>query len=327
MRKTYSFWEPDETLYLIDQYNAGVMIAPIAIELGRNIGSLSRKLDDLAVRGTVTRRDNTHIGLRAVIRRFEPPTREYNECLYLTGDAMSLSDSHLPYHSESVFAHAIAIGKKYLKKPRQLILNGDFLNLDGFSKYVTGYRGLKNTMQELNCATRMLKRLLETFDKIYWSQGNHEDRLLTQLGGSITASTFLKMITTAEIERHVIFSDYPYVILNDTWRITHPKNYSGRGGQVPSAIADINDMNVVGGHTHAWGMQTSVNGKHLAIDQGLSADPVKLEYHAKGETTNRAWNQGFTLYLNNHAYLFSERFTDWNFWLKKVSLKKEPRRK
>lgn len=311
----------EEDDYIIAQYKNGVAMSPIARALKRSFNSVKARLEALSCCGAIERKGKGSAGNNMSEPFSREETPDYNKFFRITGDAISVSDAHVPYWHRQLFEYIFAIGKKFLPKGKRiLIFNGDLLNLDSFSRWVTGSRGVSYTEQELNSCTNLLRKCLTVFDKIYWTVGNHENRLHTQMGGNVQAERFLKMITTAEIEKKVEFSSYPYSILNGKIRITHPKNYGGTGGAVPTKLADKHNMNVVGGHNHNWGWQASYNGKNWGLDQGMGGDPEKLEYHQKNDTTNRTWQIGFTLYLNSYAYPFNLNFTDFNFWLKKIKL-------
>ena len=247
-----------ENEYIIRQYNLGVKRVAIAKALCRSSNSVKAQLENLDSRGLITRRGKAFRGLDFAEPFVIEETPNYDKFFRITGDAISASDAHVPYWHKDLFEYIFAIGKKFLPKGKRiLIFNGDLLNLDSFSHWVTGSRGVSYTEREMNACTKLLEKCLQVFDKIYWTMGNHENRLNTQMGGNVPAERFLKMITTAEIEKKVEFSSYPYSILNDTWLIGHPKGYSERGGQMASDICDVFEKNVVLGHNHALGMQCS----------------------------------------------------------------------
>lgn len=321
MKGVYKFWDGQETNYLINSYNDFVLAKEIAKKLGRNVGSVERKIRTLESNGQIMSRGRGNYG-RSIAKDFTPtPEPSYIEDLHIEGDAIICSDTHVPFWNEKLFGYMFKIAKKFLpNKKRQLILDGDFINLDSFSRWITGFRGRENTEREMNIATYVLDKCLEVFDKIYWIQGNHEDRLMAQLGGQISAKRFLRMFTTAKQEKHIVFSDYPFCTLNKTYKIVHPKNYGDRGGQVPADLADKYDCHIISGHNHQFGMQLSKNGKWIGADHGMSGDPEKIEYHQKNITRNRTWQIGFSMVKNNYLYLFNLYQTDWNFWLNKLKL-------
>lgn len=315
--RTLRDWTPQEVTYLIREFNKNVQIAKIAQVLGRTSGSVTNKLSEMAGNGLIERRKHAPDKFAMPGEFIPSDEKNYDDFITIKGDTMNCSDIHIPFWHKELTRNMFAVAKKF--KIKTLIINGDFLNLDSFSRWVTGFRGQTDTMRELKTAACYLQESLKIFKKIYLTTGNHEDRLFRQLEGQIPHSYFMKMISdnvgTQDEDKPIVVSDYPFCYVNDCWMVGHPKNYSDRGGNTPSDLADVYDMNVITGHNHQLGIQTSKNGKHVGIDHGVSADPVKIEYYNKTLSKSRRWQPGFSMILNNKGYLFSLYHTDWKHWL------------
>jgi len=308
-------WQTDEVNFLINAYNTGATYSAIAKALGRRLASITYKVKELTATGRIVNKGSGKRGSNKDLY-FKPIEQEkFTSYLEVKGDVICMSDVHTPFWSKDILKYALAIAKKF--KVSKLILNGDWLNLDSFSRWTTGFRGRKNTEIELLSASYYLIQCLKVFDRIYITSGNHEDRLLKMMEGQLEQHTFFKMITNDE---RVTVSPYPFCTVNGTWKVVHPKNYGDRGGHVPTDLADKYDSNIISGHNHQWGVQASRNGRFVGADQGMAGDPEKIEYHQKNITKNRAWQQGFSMIYRNHLYLFNLKFTDWDFWLKRIKV-------
>jgi predicted phosphodiesterase len=86
-----------------------------------------------------------------------------------------LSDVHVPYHDETALQLAIDKGKE--EGVDAVLLNGDFMDFYGVSRYATD-PGQRNFADELEMGRAMLEYLRSEFAgcQIWWKLGNHEER-------------------------------------------------------------------------------------------------------------------------------------------------------
>lgn len=315
-------WTQAEIDYLIKYRADGFTHSVIAKKLGRSRNSVSIKAQDLVSKGSIEPRDYKTLNARIgeVAQLGIEDTRNFNEFFRFNGDFISVSDVHVPFYNKTLLEYILRLGKKF--KIHYLVINGDFLNLDSFSRFATGFKGEDNTEKEFTTADQYLAKCLQVFNRVIITQGNHEERLFKNLLGQVRHSRFFRMFNTeitAELndkKRRVSVSGYTYCIVNNTWLVGHPESYSDRGGQTPADLADKYNYNVICGHNHQFGVQMSKNGKYIGIDQGMGADELKIEYVNRYLAKNRKWQNGFTMVRNNYPYVFNLRFTDWNYWLK-----------
>jgi len=314
-------WTPQEVTFLIRERANGVRNAAIARELQRPLASVENKARHLVSAGHMSNASGTR-GFLQTVNKYEPPEEpNFDGFLELQGDFISVSDVHVPFWKIELFERLFSVARKF--KIKLLIINGDFLNMDAFSRWPTANKGRDHMETEFTKADYVLGKCLKVFDKIVITMGNHEERLFKSLLGQINPERFFKMLhTEISTTKHpkknakVQVSDYPYCIVNGKWLVGHPAGFSGRGGSMPADIADKYEMNVILGHNHQYGVQMSLSGKYQGIDQGMGADGLKVEYSQKSLNKYRTWQNGFTMVKNNYAYPFNLRFTDWDFWLK-----------
>lgn len=85
-----------------------------------------------------------------------------------------LSDIHAPYHSITALTAAIDYGKSI--KPDCVLLNGDFFDFHGLSRFVKDPKKRKFS-EELDIGAEIIKILKNIFDcPIVFKVGNHEER-------------------------------------------------------------------------------------------------------------------------------------------------------
>ena len=308
-------WSANDEYALIEFFNQGAALGHIAKAMGRTLASVSEKTRQLRSIGWI---------------RYHEPAKEkievqklhdaylsdqvHEDFLKVTGDAITASDWHVPFQSKPLIAYLIKIAEKF--KIKKLIINGDFFNMDSFSSWVNKIRGHDWTQFELRQAAQMFTLLLDTFETIYITKGNHEDRFIKVVEGQLGMKDIVRMVSDAKAEKRLIGSDYDYCLLNNSYLVIHPKTYGGQGGKVPAEVAAIKHKHVISGHNHLWGIQFSKDGKYMGIDQGMAGDPKKIDYHQTSVSTAPAWQNGFTMIKDNYPYLFNLKMTDWSWWLK-----------
>lgn len=318
-----TLWSGKEVTFLIAQRSRGVSAAAIAKELGRSLAAVNGKALELTATGQIEKIP-LHLSNNRISHIIEgnlPEELSYDGELHLTGDFISVSDVHVPYWNRDLFDRLFKIATKF--KIKRLIINGDFLNGDAFSRWPTGNKGADYQEREFTAAEFVLAKCLNTFKEIVYTMGNHEERFKKALMCQVQEGRLFGMLKTQiSTESHpnpkakIRLSSYPYCIVDEKWFVCHPSVFSQLGGKVPSEIADIEQMNVIAGHNHQFGIQCSRSGKYIGIDQGMACDGSKVEYYKMSVNTYKKWQNGFTMVKNGFPYVFNLKFTDWNYWLK-----------
>jgi len=113
------------------------------------------------------------------------------------------------------------------------------------------------------------------------------------------------------------FSKYGYCVLNDEWRITHPKNYSQIKTRVANRIALKHRQHVLNFHGHALSIAHDDSGHQIIADGGGLFDEKKIEYRMIKDSTYPAWATGFwVITKDNELHGFNDLFTPWRFYEK-----------
>lgn len=224
-----------------------------------------------------------------------------------------LCDLHIPHHSADMLTRALLIAEKF--HVRTLIIGGDVFNFDQLSSHPHNVP-LIDINDELACAGKVLRDLVQGFETVYILSGNHDVRLAKKIDKGLQ----LKFVVHAAIGQiqlpcalHV--SDYAWMTIGNTWLVGHPARYSGMGGKVPSAIAQRQQRNVIAAHNHVMGVMQTEDGRFVGIDPGhmtLPNEHAYRQYAMPGQYS--AWTAGFVLVHGDKPWIFNHLLTDWAFW-------------
>lgn len=224
------------------------------------------------------------------------------------GDCALTSDWHSPYFNmkfvRRLFAVCLALNVK------RLAIVGDFTDLGWISRYMRKEsRG--SLVGDMQITLSVLNMLLNFFEEVWWSYGNHEDRLPAMLKGQ----DVLPAVGEA-IARHtrgkLHMTDMRTMLLGADWRLEHPKTYARDAAKVATAAAAIFHKHIACAHGHHMGFKYDVSGKYLGIDLGGMFDIAKQEYlYKSGITTLPMFNPGFWVYKDGRVRPFEDNLTNW----------------
>ena len=204
------------------------------------------------------------------------------------------------------------MAKKELRKPRRLIIAGDFFNFDTFSTYAQLMQ-IPGWTEERTAARTLLGEWLDVFDEIYMLMGNHERRLIRFTAGAFEENDILSLITTNE---RVKMSKHGYMTIdtdNGVYRVTHQKNYSVIPLRVADDLANKFQQHIITHHEHHIGMAKSRYGHYIIVNNGALVDANKLPYVMLEDSKSAAMELGFCLLKNGYIKMFGDDvFTNWN---------------
>lgn len=214
------------------------------------------------------------------------------------------SDYHIPYMD----IKAYSIMKQYAKdyKPNHFVINGDFVDFYNLSVFEKNPERKSSLKSELETAKNILEDLRKTLGnkcKIYFVEGNHENRLQRFLWSNPEVAELdeLKLNNLLDFDKYKInyipvdrdywSKDTGHLILGNTL-ITHGDNrlngastskYSGYS--VKNTILGATQMNTIMGHIHR--LSHFYHSTPYGNLQGLEAGML-CEY-----TGTANWQQGF----------------------------------
>ena len=228
------------------------------------------------------------------------PFEIYNKAPKLEGDALIMSDCHVPFHDAAwcnrVITHALKLGIP------QLILAGDFADWAAFGIY--GRLAMVEATEELQ-ALRDFFTAIQDFERVVEIMGNHEMRLIRLLNYKLGAEELMPLYSS---HPNLIVSDYHWCTLRSggqNWRISHPKNAHMTPCSVATKLVAKRNCHVAVGHDHVCGQIRTMNGRHWAISTGVCLMPQKLDYTSLVDNTRWEIAQGALIVQDGYPELLT----------------------
>lgn len=251
----------------------------------------------------------------------------------VTGDCFVTGDWHLPYVHEQMLDRLLQLADRL--DIRQLVIAGDFLNQDAFSKW-KWHRFNVNWDYEKHSARATLERLYRVFRTIFYVMDNHDRRIIVanEKTGQFTEQDVIDLLTHGvRVGTLNVGADYHYLLINNLWRVTCPKEYRRVKLSLPARIAQLHQQHVLAAGDHLWAIGLDDSGKFVIANNACMTDPKLTPYTNVQDTTYPIWGPGFHLIRRNVLYPFSSHpaLTDWDFWLppagqRRANLPLAPRR-
>lgn len=191
-----------------------------------------------------------------------------------------------------------------------LIVAGDWFNVDALSSFDYKQADADLT-KEIYGSTQTITRLLEVFERIYISWGNHDARTHKALGYKVPFTAAMRFMFSdldpALFEDRIVLSNLDHITV-DTPRgpylVTHPKAYSSVPLTTARKLASKHLSHVLTGHSHHTAIGHDVSGKFVIAETGGFFDKNKVEYLQR-TTTFSNWQQGYS-FLDVDGYLTVE---------------------
>ncbi len=186
---------------------------------------------------------------------------------------------------------------------------GDWFNVDYLSAF-DSKQDEADAMRELYGSQETMERLLDTFETIYITWGNHDARFHKALGYKVAFTRAMQMLFSPmekSLLDRIVFTNLDHLWL-DTPRgaffACHPKSYS----QVPLTqgrkLASKYLCNVLTGHSHHSAIGHDVSGKFVIAELGGFFDATKTEYLQRS-TAFPNWQNGWS-FIDKQGYLHME---------------------
>lgn len=263
------------------------------------------KLNPDSVRGRVNRHRR-----RADV---SPLIAEHGAPLTLPpGDYAVAGDFQIPTHNQHFVERLLLVARQRLRRPRQLILAGDFINADAFSSYESDVSP-PAFATEVAAARRVLDQMLEVFDRVYWLWGNHERRLGRRTNGALRPSHLWAMVGG---DTRVSPSIWGHCVVQSrhgtSWRITHASEYSVNQLAVADMMAQKYQMNIISHHEHHLAIGFDRFKRYVIVNNGGLFDQDSMAYAVLDDSKRPRMQNGFTLLLDGFPEVYGPApFTNW----------------
>ncbi len=227
------------------------------------------------------------------VRLQQPPT--------LRGDALLLFDVHAPCHDAAWINRCVDIAARW--DVRKLGIGGDLVDFTAFSAFEKSSE--YDVAAEIASAARIVETLESCFDEVVYSSGNHDVRLSRLTDWLLPVESAVRLFLRSG--KTTFTRSYWFTLESGDARYmcVHPRNASVAQTMVPARLAAKYQTNVIAGHGHLWGQGRDVSGRYWAIDAGMCADPLRLEYYQMQPTIRPAMCQGAVIVRGGIPYLLS----------------------
>lgn len=239
----------------------------------------------------------------------------------VTGDTLVTSDWHVPHHDEDLVGRMLAVAKRL--GIRQLIINGDFLNEDAFSRWKSHPFNV-DWKTEKAIAKALLQRLITAFDRIYYILDNHDRRIIArhERPSEFDETDLLDILldaTTRGVVRASIF--YHMCIVNNTWRVTSPREYRRQKLSLPSRLAQLYHMNIISGGDHLFGLGVDDSARYVVANNCCMVNREEVPYVMTQDSAYPWWSPGFYAIVNNVLHPFVAHEGLWPTWWEHLNAK------
>lgn len=217
--------------------------------------------------------------------------------IVLHGGGTIAADWHIPATNWRTVEHMVEQAIRY-DLTRYLGIPGDLFNFDSLSDYHPKQKSA-SLEHEFERASQVMDMLLDVFDEVVITKGNHDVRLLKALGWNMRFSHSIKMVLDVDKDKldrvKVTGRDYFLVETpSGLWRACHTRQYSRQQLSVPSQIADIHQQHVAAAHRHHASIGRSPSGKWV-VELGGMHDQDVTEYLMQYTTTYPKWAPSYLL--------------------------------
>lgn len=207
----------------------------------------------------------------------------------LTGDGIALyADLHCDFHDAAFIKKAMEFQVDH--GVLQAAIVGDGADMQLFSPFIPEPdSGFAQEAEALRVIINNINSISP--NGLVYIEGNHEARIFKALKRAVGMREFLDMIG---VDDDVVASDYRYFNWNN-WRISHPNEYSRVKGSKTKMLVAKHHCHIAVAHLHRYSLATGTGGKYIALELGMMADPERLPYYQKAETTGPTFEQSFTI--------------------------------
>lgn len=234
---------------------------------------------------------------------FEQITHTSMEQVRLSGDGTVTCDFHIPLTDWGLVDYMVGEAKR-LKLTDWLVIAGDLFHMDALNRHDWKQADCK-LPGELVDANAAMKLLLQTFDRIVVTLGNHDENAMRTLGYKLkfehTLSLLLYDLTPDERAR-VVTTGIDAVMIdtpNGEWRACHTRSYSRQQLTVPAKLADRHRCHIIGAHRHHHAVGHSPSG-YWVVEGGGFFDASRTDYLVRYTNDFPKWQNGWTFLVDGH---------------------------
>lgn len=218
------------------------------------------------------------------------------------------ADWHLPL-TDFQLVNSFIDHARDVQATNWLLIAGDWFNIDALSAF-DFKQDTASLPKEIEASTETMDRLLDTFEDVVLSWGNHDARVHKALGYKVSFAQAMRLMF-AELDPEKVarirFTNLDHVYV-DTPRgpyyVAHPKSYNSNPLTSARKIATIQHSHVITGHSHHTALGHDPSGKFVCAEIGGFFDATKTAYLQR-TTTYPKWQNGYG-FIDRDGYLLIE---------------------
>jgi predicted phosphodiesterase len=214
-------------------------------------------------------------------------------------DFIVIGDLHIPQQDDNVVQMVVEDAKA--SGISSVIINGDFSNSDVFSEFARKQTNASWEWEKIECR-RIMKMFQNTFENIFFILGNHDARLLRKTNYSFKLDDLLRILVDDYNPNQIIATEHDHILVNDNWRVCHPREYSRIAGSKAKQMGEKYGTNTIVGHSHI--LSHTVIGRDGVsshyLDGGCALDFDKVEYEVMNTSTFTQWSKGYIKVVNDY---------------------------
>lgn len=179
-----------------------------------------------------------------------------------------------------------------------LVVAGDWFNIDALSAFDFKDDANAGLTKELYASNLVMDRVLQVFDKVFLSWGNHDARVHKALGYKVPFATAMRMMFT-ELDRKLLdrieLSNLDHLHIDTPagrFTVCHPKTYSTQPLTTARKLAAKELSHIITGHSHHTAIGHDVSGEFVCAEIGGFFDADKTAYLQR-TTTFPKWQNGY----------------------------------
>jgi hypothetical protein len=273
-----------------------------------------RIADKFGINESTVRRGLDRLGYKRYKLPEDHPSRysfDLDTPVVVTGDVMVTADFHIPLYDPVLVNHMIDKAREL--GITQLIIAGDFFNFDALSQYDPKQDGA-DLEREWYEGVAVMRVLLETFDRIVYTWGNHDSRMHKSLGFKMKFAEAMRMvfgILGDEALERIEITNLDHVIVEagkgGTYYVCHPQNYNSTPLASARKIANKQNRHVITAHSHHIAVGLAEDGEKIVIEAGGFHDKTKTAYLQRS-TTFPSWAQGYVWLKGGRPYVYAPKW-------------------
>lgn len=224
------------------------------------------------------------------------------------GPGAVTADWHIPLTDfglvNTFLEHAVDIGAT-----NWLGIAGDFWNQDFFSSFDFKQESA-NFARELFAGSEVIRRVLEVFDQVVLTYGNHDGRMVKTLKYAVDFSTTMEWLFSdlePELQSRLHFSNLDHFEVatpRGIYRVAHPRAYNATPLTTARKMASKHLQHIITGHSHHTAIGHDVSGKFTVAEIGGFYDASKTQYLQRS-TAFPNWQNGYG-FIDGDGYLILE---------------------